>query len=72
MHKKYTQKVQNTGLSAVSEVELIWLYVFFWTETIKIYPADEISVAGSRDEKRGRSMKRKRKWHRLRKRRREI
>ena len=51
MHKKYTQKVQNTGLSAVSEVELIWLYVFFWTETIKIYPADEISVAGSRDEK---------------------
>ena len=65
MHKKYTQKVQNTGLSAVSEVELIWLYVFFWTETIKIYPADEISVAGSRDEKRGRSMKRKRKWHRV-------
>lgn len=37
----------------------------FWTETIKIYPADEISVAGSRDEKRGRSMKRNRKWHRV-------
>lgn len=37
----------------------------FWTETIKIYPADEISVAGSRDEKRGRSMKRHRKWHRV-------
>lgn len=39
--------------------------MYFWTETIKIYPVDEISVAGSRDEKRGRSMKRKRKWHRV-------
>ena len=39
--------------------------MYFWTETIKIYPADEISVAGLRDEKRGRSMKRKRKWHRV-------
>ena len=53
MHKKYTQKVQNTGLSDVSEVELIWLYVFFWTETIKIYPADEISVAGARLDRHG-------------------